>query len=259
MKRLGVLLLLPLLCPVSCNHHNPTTTVELIDMSLSIGPRAESATLDAVRHQIQRMGRGDRLILIPVAGDAENEAGGRILRLDAPTMRQAYDADLRKFRESAKQQFATWAAAHEGAERSRTDLLGSLDAARQALASSPKGSALRLVVVSDFIEDDGQFNFASNPALASTSRARALASRLRTAHGFSLRGVPVCLGRLESVDFTLLSPKRQKAIDAFWETYLADGSHTPEIVIDGLGMLQGADEACLNPSGTKNRIRGSTP
>jgi len=244
MKRLDVLVLLPLLCLVSCNHDKPTTTVELIDMSLSISPSAEGKALDAVRQQIQRMGRGDRLILIPIAGDAENESGGRILRLNAPMDRKAYDADLRAFRKAAARQFATWAAAH-GADRSRTDLLGSFHVARQILASSPKSDALRLVVVSDFIDDNGTFNFASAPYLANISRARALATRLRTADGFPLRGVPICLGRLESVDFATLSPKRQKAIDAFWETYLADGSHTPEIVIDGLGMLRSPHPPCL--------------
>lgn len=243
MTRFRILLFLPLLCVVSCNRHKPTTTVEMIDTSLSISPRAENAALDAVRDQIQRMGRGDRLILIPVTGNAQNDAGGRILRLEAPTVRQAYDAGLRKFRETASKQFAAWAAAH-GADRGRTDLLGSLDAARQELALSPTGSVRRLVVVSDFIEDEGDFRFTSDPSLANATRALALAARLRAARGFSLQRVSVCLGRLESVDFASLSPARQAAIDAFWEAYLADGGRMPEIEIDGLGMLR-ADSPCL--------------
>lgn len=254
MKR--ILLLLPLLCLISCNHPKPTTTVELIDTSLSISPRAESAALDAVRSQIQHMDRGDHLILIPVAGDAENVAGGRILRLEAPSIRQAYDADLRAFRKKATQQFSSWAAAR-GADRSRTDLLGSLDAARQALASSPKGSALRLVIASDFIEDDGEFNFASNSSFANVSRARLFATSLRAARGLSLHGMTVCPGRLESADFAALSPSRQQAINVFWQTYLADSGRTPEIAIDGLGMLRAAHSACLTKSGGSGARKGS--
>lgn len=255
MTRFRILLFLPILCLVSCNRHKPTTTVELIDTSLSISPRAESAALDAVRDQIQRMGRGDRLILIPVAGNAQNDAGGRILRLEAPTVRQAYDAGLRKFRKAAAKQFAAWAAAH-GADRGRTDLLGSLDAARQELALSPTDSVRRLVVVSDFIEDEGGFRFTSDPSLANATRARALAARLRAARGFCIQRVSVCLGRLESVDFASLSPSRQAAIDAFWEAYLADDGRTSEIEIDGLGMLRSDSPCLMEPGGGSGSPKG---
>jgi hypothetical protein len=258
MSRLRILFFLPLLCLAACNGRKPTTTVELIDTSLSISPRADSAALGAVRAQIQQMGRGDRLILIPVTGDAQNDTGGRILRLDAPTVRQAYDASLRGFRDKAKEKFATWAAAH-GADRSRTDLLGSLDAARQELALLPKSAKPRLLIVSDFIEDDGEFRFASDPALRSIARARALADQLRAEQGFALNSVPVCLGRLESLDFAALSPQRQESIDAFWETYLADGGRTPEIEIDGLGMLGVANGPCLTSFSSKSRSPKETP
>lgn len=254
MKRLSILLTLPLFLLASCNHPRPTTTVELIDTSLSISPRSETAALDAVSGQIQRMGRGDRLILIPVTGDAENDAGGRILRLDAPTVREPYDAGLRKFRETATRQFTAWAAAR-GADRSRTDLLGSLDVARQELALSPTGSIRRLVVVSDFIEDDGAFCFASDPSLANATRARARAAWLRATHGLSLEGLSICLGRLESADFASLPSRRQAAIDAFWEAYLAEDVRTPEIEIDGLGMIGAAGSPCLTEPSEGSRSR----
>ena len=243
MKRFSILLALSLLL-ASCNHPKPATTVELIDTSLSIRPGAENAALDAVRGQIERMGRGDRLILIPVTGDAQNDAGGRILRLQAPTVREAYDIDLRKFRESAAKQFAAWAAAH-GADRGRTDLLGSLDVARQELATLSTGGVRRLVIVSDFIEDDGELRFTSDPSLANAARARAFAARLRVTHQFALQGVAVCLGRLESVEFASLPPERQSAIDAFWAAYLVENGRTPEVQIDGLGMLAAGSNPCL--------------
>ena len=253
MKRFSILLALSLLL-ASCSHPKPVTTVELIDTSLSISPGAENAALDAVRGQIERMGRGDRLILVPVTGDAQNDAGGRILRLQAPTVREAYDIDLRNFREKAAKQFAAWAAAH-GADRGRTDLLGSLDAARQELAIQSTGGVRRLVVVSDFIEDDDAFRFTSIPSLVNATRARAFAARMRATHGFSLQGVAVCLGRLESVEFASLSAKRQSAIDTFWAAYLTEDGRTPEIEIDGLGLLAAGSNPCLAGLGSSHSAK----
>jgi len=201
------------------------------------------------------MGRGDRLILIPVTGDAQNDAGGRILRLQAPTVREAYDVDLRRFRQAAAKQFAAWAAAH-GADPGRTDLLGSLDVARQELALQPTGSVRRLVVASDFIEDDDAFRFTSIPSLVNATRARAFAARMRATHGFSLQGAAVCLGRLESVEFASLSPKRQAAIDAFWAVYLAENGRAPEIEVDGLGMLAAGSSPCITGLGSSQSATG---
>lgn len=48
----------------------------------------------------------------PIIGDAQNDAGGRILRLVSPTERQAYDYDndLRRFQADAKNRYAAWTA-----------------------------------------------------------------------------------------------------------------------------------------------------
>ena len=45
-----------------CSHRAPDATVEVIDTSLCITPRAEKAALDAVQAQIGHMQRGDTLI-----------------------------------------------------------------------------------------------------------------------------------------------------------------------------------------------------
>lgn len=258
MTRLRILAFLPLLFLASCRHPAPTATVELIDTSLSISPGAEQSALHAVRGQISRLGRGDTLILIPITGDAENDAGGRILRLRAPTTREPYDADLRRFHDDAEKQFAAWSSSVR-AEPDRTDILGALDAAGQELASLPDGTVRRLVVVSDFLEDDGEFNFLSNPFLTNPSRARRLASRLRTAHGFALRGTSVCLGRLASLDYKGLSSVRKESIDAFWKAYFAEGGRTPDIELDGMGILSGADGGCFRGPDASVRKQGNAP
>jgi hypothetical protein len=190
------------------------------------------------------MQRGDHLVLIPVTGDAANDAGGRILRLSAPTQRETYDMDLRRFQEEAQKQFAAWRASFDQ-HQSRSDILGALDVARQEFALLSKESNRELVVVSDFLEDDGTYRFVSAGELASPARARQLAANLREQHGFTMQGVPLCLGRLESSDFAPLSAKRKKAVQSFWTAYFAAGGEQAEIEFDGTGMLADADRGCF--------------
>jgi hypothetical protein len=190
------------------------------------------------------MQREDRLILIPITGDAANDAGGRILRLTAPTQREPYDTDLRRFQEQARKQFATWSASLDP-HQSRTDILGALDAARQELAVIPKNSNRRLIVVSDFLEDDGTYRFVSANSLANPARARELAARLRNQHSFTLQGLPLCLGRLESSDFAPLPSQRKEAVQAFWATYFAAEDKAAEIQFDGTGILTNVDRSCF--------------
>jgi len=232
-----------LLLLAGCSHRAPQANVEIIDTSLSITPRAEKATLDAVQNQIGHMQRGDRLVLIPITGDAANEAGGRVLRLSTPTQRETYDTDLRRFQEQARKQFAAWATSLDK-HQSRTDILGALDAARQEFAVLPNGMNRKLVVVSNFLEDDGTYRFVSAGSLTSPVRARELAARIREQHGFTLQGVPLCLGRLESTDFARLTVQRKEAVQAFWSAYLGAGGQLTEIRFDGTGILADTDRGC---------------
>jgi hypothetical protein len=227
-----------------CSHRVPQATIEVIDTSLSITPRAEKAALDAVQAQIGHMQRGDTLILIPITGDAANDAGGRVLRLSAPTQRETYDTDLRRFQEQARKQFAAWVASLDP-HQSQTDILGALDAARQELTVLPKGVNRRLIVVSDFLEDDGTYNFISAGSLVNPARARVLAARLRTEREFALPGAALCLGRLESRDFASLAEERKAAIQAFWSAYFTETGQQFVIQFDGTGMLADAEHGCF--------------
>jgi len=244
MKSLPFLVTILLGTVLGCSHRVAVDTVEVIDTSLSITPRAEQAAMNAVRGQIERMERGDILILIPITGDELNDAGGRVLRLRVPNGRESYDADLRRFRRDADAQFAAWAVMR-GAEPERTDILGSLDLARQEIDSLPTASHRRLVIVSDFLEDDGQYRFASDWSLANPERALTLAARLRGQRSVAIRGVPLCLGRLESADFPSLSPRRKDAVAAFWTAYFAPMRQGAAVQIDPARMLAGSDAGCF--------------
>jgi hypothetical protein len=236
-----------LLLLAGCARRVPVATVEVIDTSMSITPRAERSAQSAVGSQISQMRRGDRLILISITGDAQNDAGGRVLRLSAPSEREPYDNDLRRFRSEAQKQFAAWSASLDPRQM-RTDILGSLDVARQEFAAIPKGSERRLIIVSDFLEDESSYHFVSAPQLADNARAKSLASILRSGREFALPGgVPICLGRLESSDFASLSPHRKDAVRSFWMAYLTEKDRQPELYFDGTGMLTGTDGCFTGP------------
>jgi hypothetical protein len=65
---------------------------------------------------------------------------------------------------------------------------------------------------------------AESPALA---RDRAL--RLREQHDFTLHDALLCLGRLESSDFSPLAAQRKETVQAFWTAYFAAGGEPAEI------------------------------
>jgi hypothetical protein len=233
-----------LLLLAGCSHRAPVATIEVIDTSLSITPRAEKAALDAVQNQIAHMNRGDTLVLIPITGDATNDTGGRVLRLSAPIERETYDADLRRFQGEARKQFLAWTASL-AQHQSRTDILGALDAARQELAVLPQDTTRRLIVVSDFLEDDDTYRFVTASSLANPARARELATLLRELHRFKVEGTPLCLGRLESSDFAKISAQRKEAVQAFWATYFATAGQSAVIQFDGTGILTDGTRSCF--------------
>jgi hypothetical protein len=166
-----------------------------------------------------------------------------VLRLSAPSQRESYDTDLRRFQVQAEEQFMAWAASLDK-HQNRTDILGALDAAQQELSSQPKENRRRLIIVSDFIEDDGTFNFVSTPLVSTTERASQLATRLREQNGFALQGTSICPGRLESSDIASLSNERKEAIRAFWTTYFSASSQPSQIQFDGVGILTDIENGC---------------
>ncbi len=165
-------------------------------------------------------------------------------KVSAPTQREAYDTDLHRFQEHARKQLDAWSASLNQ-HQSRTDILGALDAAQQEFGLLPSGMNRKLVVVSDFLEDDGTYRFVSTGSLTSSVHARELAARLRVQHRFTLQGVPLCLGRLESSDFAPLAAQRKEAVQAFWTAYFAAGGEPAEIQFDGTGILADTERGCV--------------
>jgi hypothetical protein len=237
-------------CGVSgCTRRIPVATVVLVDPSGSVTLRARQDELVAVAALIPKMQRGDSLTIIPITDNATADIQGRVLRLHAPMRRSTYDADLRQFRSEAAQQYSSFAAnllMHPG---QRTDILGALDVARQEIAPISEAELRRLIILSDFLEDDGTYRFVSNWAMREPDSARRLAACLQKAHAFTAHGVRIDLGGLESSESAHLDAQRRKAVRAFWSAYFQASGEQSEIQLDGTALLAPRREHLGSPWG----------
>ena len=94
----------------------------------------------------------------------------------------------------------------------RTDILGALRLAAEERQMAGEGRETTILALSDFIQDDNQFDFKSDPALKSETSATLLASGAARRLGLSLQGIHVFLGLVRSRDLGHLSPRRRSAI-----------------------------------------------
>lgn len=220
-----------------CHRQPAVHTICLMDISRSIDRQSIRAEFAAADRLVDRMGRGDELDLIPITGNARNELEGHVLHLLAPTERQSFDSDLTAFRADSHKQIAAMAGWAFLNPPGRTDILGTLDFALQD-GGSATSSRLRLIVLSDFLEQDGALDFTKDPRLVSVAKAKTFADSL--AKNSKVRcSCPVYLGRLRSNARHGLSRRRQDAVDAFWAELLGTTQNRTSIRNNGAEVLGG--------------------
>ena len=211
----------------------PREIVFVPDISQSIEADAERQMFVTIEDIASRLHRGDTLTIIPITGDAESELQGRILHYAVPRAedRQAYDGDLRKLDEQIRDDLARLQAdalAHPG---KHTDILGSIRVAAKVF--SDRGTDKRLVVLSDFIQDDDQYKFNTDRRLDNPKVAVIAAGKI--ASEFSVPpSIRVVLGRMKSSEFARLPLDRRRAVDAFWGRLL----HPAVVDADGAFSLK---------------------
>jgi hypothetical protein len=216
------------------NQLPPSRYVFLPDISASIYPESVEDEFGAMDTLVDHLHRGDQLVVIPIAGNARTDVQGHIVRLTAPNQRAAYDNDLVTFRQEAHAEIARlrdWAISHPSAH---TDILGTLQVAEQEVAERQAGNT-RLIVLSDFIEDDDKWNFATDEDL----RAVAPALRLADHTGRHVKSPfsSIFLGQVRSRDSEALPTSRLDAVEAFWDALLKQHNQQIRIQTDGIGSL----------------------
>lgn len=216
----------------------PRHIVILIDVSGSIDRQALDQAFGAIDDLVGHLNRGDRIAIIPILGDAEAQASGRIIRFEVPISRQAYDSDLKAFRKKLKTSLATMeaeAVAHPGA---KTDILGSIELAAQEFQHRSRSSGRGLIILSDFIQEDEHLDFRKNNELNGHSNAKSFAVHFAKMNHLDLSGANVYLGLLRSGEYIGLSKQRRSAIVQFWTAYFESGGGHTTFANDGSGLLE---------------------
>jgi hypothetical protein len=215
-----------ILSPIAGCRATPKDTVMEPDVSQSIDRAGMAQAFKEIDDRIDGMRRGDSLTIIPITGDAMSDTPGRVVRLVAPTEREAYDNDLIVFREDAHKKVRNMEATALASPGRNTDILGALDAAKQVFDSLPPQDSKTLIVMSDFLEDDSASCFTQDKALGETQSAQHLADTLQKQHGFLLHNVSIHLEALPSKDLRSVRPGRRQAVREFWKRYFAPSAAT---------------------------------
>jgi hypothetical protein len=216
---------------------DPLRLVIAVDASASIERLSEEQAFDSIERSMRLLGRGDSVVIVPITGDAWNDSQRAIIRDHLSEERQPYDEDLRRFAGRVRNALEAMRRGAVKDPAQSTDILGTVDVAAEEASRGTPGLTRAILIISDFIQDDGQFNFKTDPRLANPRRARQLAAKLAEAAGPHLQGVKVYLGYLASVDGRRLSSARREGIEAFWTTYLTRQGAEVEWAIDGSGRL----------------------
>jgi hypothetical protein len=225
----------------------PRHIVILPDVSGSIDPKALEQAFKAIDELVSHLHRGDQIAILPIWGDAQAEASGRIIRFQVPTARQAYDSDLRAFRTKLKaslEEMEAAAVAHPG---SKTDILGSVVLAGQEFQSSSDSdqSKRQLVILSDFIQEDRELNFDTDMRLRERVGAKKFAGQIAKANTVDFKRMPVYLGLLRSSTYAGIGRIRREAIREFWVEYFKTSGAQPRFVIDGPGQIESINFAFI--------------
>jgi hypothetical protein len=222
-----VVTLMAALLLTGCWQDHPRTIVVLIDATASIDPLEYERCRFQLNRVTQKLGRGDRLVLVPITGEPQELLGHRIVHVDMPSDRVPYDSNLKKARADAAKRIEEFLVALPAIQAKQTDIIGAL----RATADEFRPGASELLILSDMVEDDSEIRFPIAPELATAKSAETLAERM--ARRNMLRGVEVKIGILKSFDLERMPQQRKDAVQAFWQRYFAtSGASKVTITVD---------------------------
>jgi hypothetical protein len=226
--------------PAGCARHKETDAIVVPDVTPSITQEASDNMWSVVYSTTQGLHRGDSLIVIPITADAGNDISGHSLFEAAPDIhhRESLDQDLDDMRAKASLDVGNLRKQFVAKQGMQTDLLGTFQVVSEKVHSLPKGNRILVLVLSDFIQDDTQFNFKSDSRLEFPEKAKTLATEVAKHTSGDLHGVQVYLGYLESKDLAPLSRQRRQAITTFWLTFLSQKGARVTVATDGPGSAQ---------------------
>jgi hypothetical protein len=208
------------------------------DVSGSIDRESLVQAFTAIDGLTNHMRRGDKITIIPILGDAQTQVSGRIIRLEVPTNRQAYESDLRHFAATLRSALEDLKFSTMKNPGTQTDLLGSISVAEQEIRSNSGSLTSVVVILSDFIQEDSEINFLRDGRLNNKSTAKEFAAQLAKRERLDFGGTPVYLGLLKSNEYAGCDRSRRSAIQELWIGYFTSLNSVPEFADDGVGLLR---------------------
>jgi hypothetical protein len=128
----------------ACGDDKPKTIVVLVDATRSIDPSEYERCRGELNKLTRNLGRGDRLVLVPITGEPEQLLGHRIVHIEMPKERVPYDSNLKQARADASKRLEQFLTELPKIQAVHTDIIGALRAAADAFdMKAQSGSAFR--------------------------------------------------------------------------------------------------------------------
>ena len=239
-----VLLLIGLMLLLGCPWPptNRTLLIFIVDLTRSVDEDAQAEALAAIQSVFDQkvLQRGDTFVVIPITDDSQTEAQGHILRFPLSAQREAYDEDIRRLVKDVQHKLQDMQAVAMTRPYKRSDILGSVELAAEELNAAKLVSIRKVVLLSDFIQDDAQYDFKRDTNFQNEQSAEKLARKLSQQRALSFHNTAVYMGLLRSSDLKKLSPEKRSAIRSFWAEYFRSrGAERVIYATDGSGSLGG--------------------
>lgn len=234
-----VIIAIALAFPVACHQRASNTrhVVYVIDVTGSVPTDVRTAAIATLDGAFRTLHRGDALSVLPITGDTAIDASRHALRFELGIKREPYDADLRRLAregDSQLQELLRFAQDHPFAQ---SDILGTLGLAAEEM--DQRGAMLRaIVVLSDLVQDDGQYDFKFDPQLTNAAKAKVLAQQLTRGSEHRFAAAEVLLGSLPSSDLARIGHARRDAIRTFWVEWFERQGAQVQWATDGLGEVR---------------------
>jgi len=210
----------------------------IIDLTRSLETESQREAFDAIQSTLKEMRRGDRIAIIPITGDAMTQSQGRIIRFQLSDRREAYDEDLRRFSQEVAERLQHMRDEAANSPYNHSDIMGAVRLAGEELASARSGARRAIVLLSDLLQDDAQYDFKRDTRLASNEAAAKFAALLPRDQEQALQNSAVFLGLLRSVELKNVPQTRRAALQTFWrEFFTRQGAASVRSATDGAGQM----------------------
>src|SRR5207302_10684390 len=96
----------------------------------------------------------------------------------------------------------------------------------------------KLIILTDFIQEDREIDFQRDRRIATVGAARELAAQITKVRTFNFKGIQVYLGLLRSHEYADMGRNRREAIQEFWIRYFKYCGGDVRFIIDGPGQIK---------------------